>query len=33
MTVDPALHIWLNVAALLVITGAAMYLSLYRYMD
>lgn len=31
--VDQALHVWLNVAMLLVIAGAACYFSLWRYMD
>lgn len=32
MTIDSALHVWLNVAMLLVFAGACVYLSLYRYM-
>jgi hypothetical protein len=30
--IDAALHIWLNVAAILVFAGAACYFSLARYM-
>ena len=30
---EEALHVWLNVAVLLVLAGAACYLSLWRYMD
>lgn len=33
MAIDQALNVWLNVAVLLVIAGAACYLSLWRYMD
>lgn len=30
---DTAIHVWLNVAVLLVFAGAATYLSLWRYME
>lgn len=30
---EEALHVWLNAAVILVIAGAACYLSLWRYMD
>ena len=30
---EAALHVWLNVAVILVLAGAACYLSLWRYMD
>ena len=33
MAIDQALNVWLNVAVILVIAGAACYCSLWRYMD
>lgn len=33
MSPDAYLHTWLNVATILVIAGAACYVSLWRYMD
>lgn len=30
---EEALHVWLNAAVILVLAGAACYLSLWRYMD
>jgi len=31
--IDSALHVWLNVATVLVIAGAATYFSLWRHME
>ena len=33
MSLDPYLHAWLNMAAILVIVGAMFYVSLWGYMD
>lgn len=33
MNIDPYVYVWLNVATILVIAGAACYVSLWRYMD
>jgi len=33
MNIDSALHIWLNVATILVGVGALVYVSLWSYMD
>lgn len=30
---EEALHVWLNASVILVLAGAACYLSLWRYMD
>jgi hypothetical protein len=33
VSLDHAIHVWLNVAVLLVLAGAVTYFSLWRYMD
>lgn len=30
---DAAVHVWLNVGVIFVVAGAAMYLSLWNYME